>query len=80
MSDIPRVRYIGQSDITPVIHLYVFRPSGHGPSTFMVAAESEEAARTAARPHIEQSDWPDMTDSYALEVYEVGQVAENDND
>lgn len=66
--------------ITPVVRLYVFRPYRHGPSTFMVAAESEEAARAAVQPRIEQSDWTDMIDSYTLEVYPIGQVADNDND
>lgn len=69
--------------------LYVWRPPGHGPSTFMVVAADEDAARAAVDAHVRREymqpdgvfkyyswGWPD---DYQLEVYEPGQVCENDN-
>jgi hypothetical protein len=70
--------------------LYVFRPGGHGQLTFMVCAKNEEEARVLTQEHIDAmyrsgsgryiydaQGW--STDYYALEVYEPGQVVENDN-
>lgn len=71
-----------QAISAPVISVYVFRPHGHGGPTLMVAAESEGAARAAVQGYVTTrqlpSDYEDSTQT--LEVYAIGQVAENDND
>ena len=65
--------------------LYVFRPDGHGPLTFMVLADSEVEAMNYVYTYIASQE--DLyrddyfgTDFYACEVYDVGEVAINDND
>jgi hypothetical protein len=67
-----------------LLRLYAFRPRGHGVSTFMVVAESEAAARAAVQAYVQTVSYPedyrDMTESHTIEVYGIGEVAENDND
>ena len=66
--------------------LYVWRPDGHGQKTFMVVAASEDEGRQAVTAYIKENYDSDYgsdgwgTDYYMLEVFEPGQVAENDND
>lgn len=72
------------------MQLYLWSPNGHGPLSFIVVAESEEAARAAVETHIEakhparpghgpieRAGWPA---SYTLEVYAPNVVAEHQND
>ena len=64
--------------------LWVFRPSGHGPETFMVMATTEEEAimcveRYRAKNALNYRDaWPE--EYLRPEVYARGAVAVNDND
>jgi len=71
--------------------LYAFQPNGHGEKSFFVIAESEKEAREFVSKKIAEllangegysnydfSSWG--TDYYRLEVFEIGQVALNDND
>jgi hypothetical protein len=65
--------------------LFVWRPEGHGPKTFIVMSESQEQAEQAVREYIsspkdydfDSGNWPE---GHTLETYELNQVAENDND
>lgn len=65
--------------------LFVFRPDGHGEQTLMVVAPDEETARKNVTDYINNNGYMAFqarswgTDYYIMEVYEVGQVAENDN-
>jgi hypothetical protein len=79
----PQIGLPMSATITPVIRMYVFRPDGHGPPTYMVAAESAIAARIALQAYLLQRPIPPdpfVEESYTLEMYDVGQVTENDND
>ena len=70
--------------------LYVWRPKGHGELTFMVVAETMEDATIAVIRHIQEhytiSAYPIYEAQgfgggyYQLEIYEPGEVAENNND
>jgi hypothetical protein len=60
--------------------LFVFRPKYHGPRSFFVMAETEEKARQAVDAYLkvdEPESWPG---DYKMEIYELNQVAENDNE
>lgn len=83
-------RIMTRRDSEDLMQLYLWSPNGHGPLSFMVVAESEEAARAAVDAHIEathparpghepieRAGWPK---EYALEVYASGVVAEHQND
>ena len=66
------------------MRLWVFRPNGHGPKTFMVMAATEEEAiicveRYRAKNALNYRDaWPE---GYLHpESYTRGEVAMNDND
>ena len=72
------------------MRLYVWRPIGHGQFTFVTVSKSLEDATAAITKHIHENyirngrveyeayGWD--SDHYEIEVYEPGQVAENDNE
>ena len=65
--------------------MYAFRPQGHGQSSFFVAAKSEAEAENAVLLHIKQNNitrdaYGFGTDNYALEIFNIDVVAENNND
>ena len=69
--------------------LYIFRPKGHGEHTFIVMADNEFQARELVMTEIKNdTDGYYMnsqlellnSDYYKVEVYDVYQVATNDNE
>jgi hypothetical protein len=68
--------------------VFVFRPSGHGESTFSVLAENYKEAINYIEKYIErQVDRGDYcsydgwgTDYYKVEIHDTGEVFENAND
>lgn len=65
------------------MHLYLFRPQGHGPATFIVMADNEEEARKSVlvnKEYLHPCGLSADLDEYDVEVYEAGEVAINDND
>jgi hypothetical protein len=70
--------------------LYAWQPTGHGPLSFFVVAESESAARKAISDHLDAkgaayersnaAGWREGGNGYALTIAEPGQVVENDNE
>jgi len=72
--------------------LFAFKPDAYGPQSYFVLAENEEAARQNVKEHYEKewntkdhTQWGalDSVDDgepvYYLQIYELGQVASNDN-
>jgi len=64
--------------------LYAFQPTGHGPQSYFVMAESEELARAAIEKYILTGDYPDLINEWRngnqeLKVLAANEVAENDN-
>ena len=62
--------------------LYIWRPDGHGMPSFFVVAKSLEEALTARDAYLTK-EYPDpwwVVEGFSLEVFDVGEVAEHDND
>ena len=59
------------------VKLYVWRLVGYGRPSYFVVVSTRDDAIAAVKKHGVCSEWPAQ---YELEAYEIGEVAENDNE